>query len=125
MPNNTNGNAAHVVFSTADELGIVNSNFKEDVIATSAAQYVDCNAEPDHICRWGDYSATTIDPLNPNRAWSINQIATGTSFRKWATTTGAVDVPPPPTPVQGGVGTMKMQGANQTRRNFIRCSLTM
>lgn len=100
------GNAAHVVFSTADELGIVNSNWTKEVIATSTVQYEDCHAQPEnaeheHVCPWGDYSATTFDPdpLHPNRAWSINQIATGTSFRNWATTTGAVDVTPPTSPV--------------------------
>ena len=36
--------------------------------------------------RWGDYTATNVDPSNEDRFWHINQILTSTSQRSvWIT----------------------------------------
>jgi hypothetical protein len=91
------GNAAHIVLSGP------NSHFdgwQFDVLATSPEQFTSCD-DPEGGCRWGDYSATTIDPLMSGRAWSVNQIATGSNERNWETRTGAVDIILPASPVAG------------------------
>ncbi len=93
-----NGNAAHIVFSGP------NSHFdgwQFNVLATSPEQFTKCEEQEPELkaCRWGDYSATTIDPLMSGRAWSINQIATGSNESNWKTGTGAVDIILPASPV--------------------------
>lgn len=50
------------------------------LIGTSAGQFShdnvgnSCNANGS--CRWGDYSSTQVDPVNPDRAWGFNQLIT-------------------------------------------------
>jgi YVTN family beta-propeller protein len=90
------GYAAHVVLSNPG--GILLSGWQFDVLATSSVPFKQCTTttgEPIVPFSWGDYSATTIDPLMNGRAWSINQIAMGPSCSTWATETGAVDITPP------------------------------
>jgi hypothetical protein len=41
------------------------------------------NTDATGTSRWGDYSATTPDPADPNSFWTIQMIAVGSS--KWAT----------------------------------------
>jgi hypothetical protein len=41
------------------------------------------NTDATGTSRWGDYSATTLDPADPNSFWTIQMIAVGSS--KWAT----------------------------------------
>jgi hypothetical protein len=41
------------------------------------------NPDTSGISRWGDYSATTVDPVDPNRFWTIQMIAL--SSIAWAT----------------------------------------
>jgi hypothetical protein len=63
-------------------------------IATSPAEYlfangshtITCNTwSPRFTCRWGDYSATQIDPQNPDQAWGFNQLITGGDQFQWTT----------------------------------------
>jgi hypothetical protein len=68
------------------------------LIATSTGQYSDSghgttcdNWVPRLTCRWGDYSATQIDPDNPNQAWGFNQLITGTSQFDWVTKAGKIN----------------------------------
>jgi hypothetical protein len=42
-----------------------------------------CTSNP--VCRWGDYSSTTLDPLDFNQAFGVNQFLTGTSQFDWST----------------------------------------
>lgn len=52
--------------------------------------------------RWGDYSATVVDPTDRNLFWTFQEIpATATS---WTTRVSAVAVPEPATWVMAGVG---------------------
>jgi len=44
--------------------------------ATSPTFY---NASADNPERWGDYSAVTTDPINPNNAWLVNEKVSGNS----------------------------------------------
>jgi hypothetical protein len=45
-----------------------------------------CNNDPTRgSCRWGDYSAITVDPLNGGRAWGFNQLINGTNQFNWFT----------------------------------------
>jgi hypothetical protein len=46
---------------------------------TASYQYADSTG----TSRWGDYSATSVDPADPNRFWTIQMIAIGTTT--WAT----------------------------------------
>jgi hypothetical protein len=46
--------------------------------------------KPRASCRWGDYSATQIDPSNTGRAWGFNQLVTGTTSFNWNTRAGLV-----------------------------------
>ena len=65
------------------------------LISTSLDQYIrtgyfggstTCNADPDiHTCRWGDYSATQIDPSATNSAWGFNQLIVGETSKNWIT----------------------------------------
>ncbi len=41
--------------------------------------------------RWGDYSATTIDPTNPNNFWTVQEFAIGTN--EWGTQITEISVP--------------------------------
>lgn len=49
--------------------------------------------------RWGDYSAVTLDPLNPRRFWAIGEFATtnpvNPAVSNWATYVSALEVPGP------------------------------
>jgi hypothetical protein len=44
-----------------------------------------CNNVSTAACRWGDYSAVSIDPSDTTKAWIVNQFATGTSQFNWGT----------------------------------------
>lgn len=61
------------------------SNWSLTRLVTSAQS---CTSNP--VCRWGDYSSTTLDPLNANQAFGINQFLTGTSQFNWNTRIGGV-----------------------------------
>jgi hypothetical protein len=41
-------------------------------------------------CAWGIYSATQVDPSNPNRAWGFSQLATGVNQTDWTVRAGEV-----------------------------------
>jgi hypothetical protein len=78
------GNAAHIVLSNPG--GHLLSGWQFDILAISPARYQLCpgtseTGQPDNPFSWGDYSATTLDPVMTGRVWSINQIATGPSCR--------------------------------------------
>ncbi|MHB8521152.1 MAG: hypothetical protein ACYDH9_10390 [Limisphaerales bacterium] len=49
---------------------------------TASYQNVD-PTDPSGISRWGDYSATSVDPADPNRFWTIQTYASGSSA--WST----------------------------------------
>jgi hypothetical protein len=81
----TTGFAAMLIFRgpNASGSGWVFSN-----AGTSSTQFTgeggkSCNTTPKLACRWGDYSATQIDPLNSGRAWGYNQLITGTQGGNW------------------------------------------
>jgi hypothetical protein len=66
-----------------------------NLIATSPSQYSGCS-----VCRWGDYSATQVDPSNSNLAWGFNQLTTGPDqFNNWTTRAVRVGVGAPGSPV--------------------------
>jgi hypothetical protein len=46
------------------------------------------------VCRWGDYSSTTLDPLNVNQAFGVNQYLTGSSEFNWSTKIGGIQFVP-------------------------------
>jgi hypothetical protein len=94
IPSNTSvaGNAAMLIFSgpsTSAWTGGTTANSAFNVIAYSASQYVygidnsgnyvPCNNTSIRACRWGDYSATQIDPSNTSTAWGFNQLITNIS----------------------------------------------
>jgi hypothetical protein len=86
------GNAAMLIFNGSNTLNLA---FAFDVVATSAAQFVGPCTNPGFgvVCRWGDYSATQIDPANHGVAWGFNQLVTGPTFvapdANWTTRAGA------------------------------------
>ena len=46
--------------------------------------------------RWGDYSATMVDPTNPNLFWTIQEVALGNAT--WGTQISAINVAAVPEP---------------------------
>jgi hypothetical protein len=93
------GSAAMLIFSGPDASAWSSTNSVFNVITTSAAQfvyglnssgtrYVRCNQTDIAACRWGDYSATQIDPSNTANAWGFNQLITNRTEFDW-TTNGA------------------------------------
>ncbi|HET6376308.1 MAG TPA: hypothetical protein VFF88_09685, partial [Methylocella sp.] len=97
----TAGRAAHLIFRGNNSSS---SGWVFTTIETSATNFatepvkgtpVACNTasppdKPRNSCRWGDYSATQIDPSNTARAWGFNQLVTGTSSSNWNTRAGLV-----------------------------------
>lgn len=91
------GRAAHLVSRGANTLA---GSFAFDTVETSATNFATelgfvCNfaappTKPRASCRWGDYSATQIDPSNTGRAWGFNQLVTGTTSSDWNTRAGLV-----------------------------------
>ncbi|MSQ47778.1 MAG: hypothetical protein EXR78_05210 [Deltaproteobacteria bacterium] len=79
--------AAMLTFSGPNLNG---SDWTQNTAATSTAQFatdgsVACNSTSRGSCRWGDYSAITVDPLNGGRAWGFNQLINGTNQFNWFT----------------------------------------
>ena len=95
------GNAAMVMFRGPNSSS---SGYTFDVIATSTSQFtqefvagvgfVPCNTSIPNVkepsCRWGDYSATQIDPSDTSAAWGFNQLVTGTTSGNWTTQAGLI-----------------------------------
>lgn len=83
----TNGRATSVIFS-----GVNASSTAGDwtfyTLGQSPSQYTGC--DPVYGCRWGDYSATQIDPLNKNVGWGFNQRVTSPSEFDWSVEAGSV-----------------------------------
>jgi hypothetical protein len=50
-----------------------------------------CNSASGNNCRWGNYSATQVDPLNNARAWGFNQLVNGPTQNDWVTRAGHID----------------------------------
>ena len=79
IPSSTStGNAAMLIFSGPNSFGWSGGNSVFNVITTSVSQFVTdgfgnlCNQTDIQACRWGDYSATQIDPSNTATAWGFN-----------------------------------------------------
>jgi len=45
------------------------------LLKSGTATYV--NLDPSGTSRWGDYSATSLDPRDPTRFWTIQMVASG------------------------------------------------
>ncbi|HSU53187.1 MAG TPA: hypothetical protein VLT36_03925, partial [Candidatus Dormibacteraeota bacterium] len=54
---------------------------KPVLLASGSTSYQ--NADTSGISRWGDYSSLSVDPSDPTRFWTIQEIATGASV--WST----------------------------------------
>jgi hypothetical protein len=89
--NSSTGSAAILIFSGPNSSTWKGSNAAFNVIATSPAQFVTdgfgnfCNQTDIQACRWGDYSATQIDPSNTATAWGFNQLIGGSTEFDWTT----------------------------------------
>ena len=44
-----------------------------------------CNESDIRTCRWGDYSATQIDPVDTSHAFGFNQLIIGVTSKNWTT----------------------------------------
>jgi hypothetical protein len=78
------------------------AGFTSNTVVTSAFQFTQecpkgvctsCNIasppnKPRTSCRWGDYSATQLDPSSNSVGFGWNQIATGTQSSQWSTRGG-------------------------------------
>jgi len=90
----TSGRAAMVILkATNNTLG----GFSTNTLVTSTTQFVQectslgctsCNNAAKGACRWGDYSATQLDPSNNSVGFGWNQIVTGTLSSNWSTRGG-------------------------------------
>jgi hypothetical protein len=85
--------AAMITFSGPNSDG---SAWTQSLAGTSTTNFATdgfgnlCNTivlpnKPRASCRWGDYSAITVDPLNAGRAWGFNQLINGTTQFNWFT----------------------------------------
>jgi hypothetical protein len=98
----TTGNAAMLIFQGSNSS---NTGWVYNPIATSTFQYTSdgfgntCNTSSRGTCRWGDYSATQLDPSNNAAAWGFNQLITGTDQFSWTTRGALVGGSSPPSPV--------------------------
>jgi len=93
----TTGKAAHVIFrgNNSSSAGWVFTTIETSATDYATENGIACNTasppnKPRDSCRWGDYSATQIDPSNTGRAWGFNQLVTGTSSFNWNTRAGLV-----------------------------------
>jgi hypothetical protein len=73
------------------------AGFTANTVVTSATQFVQectsagctpCNTAAKGACRWGDYSATQLDPSSNAVGFGWNQIVTGTNSSNWSTRGG-------------------------------------
>ena len=88
----TASNAAMVIFNGPNSSS---SGWVSLVTDVSTASYNNCSSFGMVFCRWGDYSATQIDPSNRSNAWGFNQLITGTDvFTGWGTHGTLVSGPP-------------------------------
>jgi hypothetical protein len=76
-----------LIFSGPNSSAWSSTNSRFNLVTTSPAQfvyainsagtnYISCNRTDIQACRWGDYSATQIDPSNTATAWGFNQLIT-------------------------------------------------
>jgi len=93
----TAGRAAHLVFrgNNSSSAGWISTTVETSTTNFATENGVACNTaappnKPRASCRWGDYSATQIDPSNTGRAWGFNQLVTGTTSFNWNTRAGLV-----------------------------------
>jgi hypothetical protein len=91
------GRAAHLIFrgNNSSSAGWVFTTVETSATNFATENGVACNTasppnKPRNSCRWGDYSATQIDPSNTGRAWGFNQLVTGTTSFNWNTRAGLV-----------------------------------
>lgn len=81
--------AAMITFSGPNNSGA--SDWTQSVAGTSTNQFatdgfgIACNSTSRGSCRWGDYSAITVDPNDAGRAWGFNQLINGTTQFNWFT----------------------------------------
>lgn len=79
------GFPAHLIFRGANNS---TAGWVFNLVETSAFQFASCPTP--RGCRWGDYSATQIDPSNVANAWGFNQLvrSPGASQFDWITRAG-------------------------------------
>jgi hypothetical protein len=53
------------------------------LLASGSASYQNTGSSNPPTSRWGDYSSLSVDPIDPTRFWTIQEIATGPSV--WST----------------------------------------
>jgi hypothetical protein len=89
---NPSGFAAHLQFHGPNNNS---AGWVFNVVGTSTTQVATdglgntCNTSPRGECRWGDYSATTLDPNTAAKdAWGFNQLMNGTNQFNWFTKAG-------------------------------------
>lgn len=92
--NATAGRASTLIFSGVNNSS-VNSEWKFASLGASPSQFTGCGSG----CRWGDYSATQIDPSGDGTGWGFNQRITGTSEFDWTMETGSMTLQLPASPV--------------------------
>jgi hypothetical protein len=70
------------------------TGWKSTLISKSLDQYQEtgfiggstpCNSSAIGTCRWGDYSATQIDPADTTHAFGFNQLIIGVTSKNWTT----------------------------------------
>ena len=74
-------------------------------LVTGKAPYVVLDSG---VNRWGDYSATTLDPTNPNNFWTSQEYASGTN--QWSTNISEISLLPSAAPEPSQVGMLVLMG---------------
>jgi hypothetical protein len=97
IPTITTGNkgfASALIFAGLNSSTSTGTDWVFHTVAVSKTQFTGCSP-----CRWGDYSATQVDPSARGSGWGWNQIVTGSSQFSWRITAGKVDLTLPTAPV--------------------------
>jgi hypothetical protein len=92
----TAGYAGMLIFVGPNSSPWTSTNSSFNRIMTSVTQFTNdgfrhsCSRTDIGACRWGDYSATQIDPSSPASAWGFNQLITGSTEFNWTTNAAQV-----------------------------------
>jgi len=87
IPTLSTGRAATLMFSGLNS-STSGADWSFNTLVTSPSQFTGCGSG----CRWGDYSATQVDPSGSGRAWGWNQFITGPTQFNWQMRVGQVEL---------------------------------
>jgi hypothetical protein len=100
----TKGNAALLMFQGLNSSANPARDWRYDILGTSAGRMTGCGERARGTCRWGDYSATQVDPLASERAFGFGQLVAAVEAPDafdWLARAGGVALDPAVVPGRG------------------------